>query len=45
MAKRLADLFEKRLSQLERAFARTELAARGWDFADVAQYLYARVQR
>jgi DNA-binding transcriptional ArsR family regulator len=45
MSAQVADLFASRLPQLERAFARTDLAARGWAFADVAQYLYARVQR
>jgi DNA-binding transcriptional ArsR family regulator len=45
MAAQFADLFARRLPRLERAFARTDLAARGWDFADVAHYLYARVQR
>jgi DNA-binding transcriptional ArsR family regulator len=45
MAAQLADLFARRQTQLERAFARTDLAARGWGFADVSQYLYARVQR
>jgi DNA-binding transcriptional ArsR family regulator len=45
MAAQVADLFARRQSQLERAFARTDLAARGWKFADVAHYLYARVQR
>jgi DNA-binding transcriptional ArsR family regulator len=45
MAVRVAELFEKRRAQLERAFGRTGLAARGWEFSDVAQYLYARVQR
>jgi DNA-binding transcriptional ArsR family regulator len=45
MAVQVADLFASRLPQLELAFARTDLAARGWDFADVTQYLYARVQR
>ena len=45
MAAQVASLFARRQPQLRRAFARTDLAARGWDFADVAQYLYARVQR
>jgi len=26
-------------------FVKTDLANRGWDFADLAQYLYASVQR
>ena len=45
MAERVADLFEKRRKKLESAFAKTDLANRGWGFADIAQYLYASVQR
>jgi DNA-binding transcriptional ArsR family regulator len=45
MAEQLAALFEKKRPQLERAFRQTDLAARGWAFSDIAQYLYANVQR
>lgn len=45
MAERVADLFQKRRKQLESAFNRTDLGNRGWMFADIAQYLYASVQR
>ena len=45
MAEQLVALFEKRRAQLERAFRQTNLAERGWEFADIAQYLYASVQR
>ena len=45
MAERIADLFEKRRARLERAMAKSDLAARGWTFPDLAQYLYARTQR
>src|SRR5215216_4444486 len=45
MAARVADLFEKRRKQLENAFDKTDLANRGWTFADITQYLYASVQR
>jgi len=45
MSERVADLFEKKRKGLERAFKRTELAKRGWEFSDIAQYLYAHVQR
>ena len=45
MAGRFAALFEKKCPQLERAFDRTALAERGWEFSDLAQYLYACVQR
>lgn len=44
-AARFADLFEKRLKHLERIFSATGLAERGWEFADLTQYLYACVQR
>jgi hypothetical protein len=45
MAERVADLFEKNRKELERAFKRTDLEEHGWAFKDVAQYLYASVQR
>jgi DNA-binding transcriptional ArsR family regulator len=45
MAERVADLFGKRRKQLESAFDKTDLAKRGWTFADITQYLYATVQR
>ena len=45
LAGRFADLFEKRLKHLERIFSGTGLAERGWEFADLTQYLYACVQR
>ena len=45
MAERVADLFEKKRPQLERAFKKTGLAERGWEFSDITQYLYASVQR
>ena len=45
MSERMAALFEKNRHKLERAFQRTELEDHGWNFSDVAQYLYARVQR
>jgi hypothetical protein len=44
-AERLAGLFEQKLPQMERAFRKTDLAEHGWEFSDVAQYLYACVQR
>ena len=31
--------------RLERSFRATPLAERGWDFAEVAQCIYARIQR
>jgi len=45
MSERVAALFEKNRPRLEAAFKKTDLEERGWDFADVAQYLYAHVQR
>ncbi|HEY9232096.1 MAG TPA: hypothetical protein VIS78_08110, partial [Blastocatellia bacterium] len=45
MAEALANLFEKRHHKLEAAFNKTILRERGWAFADIAQYLFARVQR
>ena len=45
MAERVADLFEQKRTQLESAFGKTGLEERGWEFSDVAQYLYACVQR
>lgn len=45
LSERVADLFEKKLPQLERAFGKTALIDQGWAFSDVTQYLYACVQR
>lgn len=45
MAEQVANLFERRGKRLKGAFDKTELANRGWTFADIAQYLYASVQR
>lgn len=45
MAERMAAIFEKGQSRLERAFDKTNLRERGWEFSDLTQYLYARVQR
>jgi DNA-binding transcriptional ArsR family regulator len=44
-AERMADLFERRRNRLEGAFSKTDLANRGWKFDDIAQYLYATMQR
>jgi len=45
LSKRLADLFESQQAPLKRAMAKTALADQDWEFADLAQYLYACVQR
>src|SRR5437764_6060211 len=40
IAERVAALFEKKRAQLERAFKKTGIAERGWEFSDITQYLY-----
>jgi DNA-binding transcriptional ArsR family regulator len=45
MAERVATLFERKRRQMERAFARTGFASRGWELTDVTQCLYANMQR
>ena len=45
MSERVASLFEKNRPRMERAFRKTDLKGRGWEFPDIAQYLYAHVQR
>jgi DNA-binding transcriptional ArsR family regulator len=45
MAEQVAGLFEKKRGQLELAFQQTTLEEHGWEFSDVAQYLFASVQR
>src|SRR5215210_4804450 len=45
MAEQVAALFEKKRPQMERAFAKTEFASRGWELKDVTQCLYANMQR
>lgn len=45
MAAKVADLFKKQRRKLEKAFRETPLADRGWDFAEVAQYVFASMQR
>lgn len=45
LAGKVATLFKKHRRQLERAFHETPLAERGWDFTEVAQYIFASVQR
>ena len=45
IAVRIAELFEKDVPQLKRAFEKTELARRGWTLDDVAHYCYAGAQR
>ena len=45
MSERVAALFEKNRPKLEGVFKKTDLEEHGWSFSDIAQYLYARVQR
>jgi DNA-binding transcriptional ArsR family regulator len=44
LAEKVAILFKRHERQLEKAFRQTPLSNR-WDFAEVAQYVYASVQR
>jgi hypothetical protein len=45
LAVKMADLFKKHRRKLEKVFRETPLAERGWDFAEVAQFVFASVQR
>ncbi len=45
MAAKVADLFRRQQRKLEKAFRETPLGGQGWDFAEVAQYVFASVQR
>ena len=45
MADKVVALFESKRLELERAFDRTELKGQGWDFSDIAQCVYANMQR
>ena len=45
LSERVAEMFKKQRRKLEKAFRATSLRDRGWDFSDVAQCIFARVQR
>ena len=45
MAEQLANLFERRLAKMERAFRKTNLPEHGWKLSDVTQCLYANMYR
>jgi len=45
LAVKVAALFKRHHQQLKNAFRDTQLADRGWGFPDVAQFVYANVQR
>jgi DNA-binding transcriptional ArsR family regulator len=45
MADEVSRIFEKKRAKIERAFKKTSLSDAGWELADVAQCLYANMQR
>lgn len=45
LAEQVAALFEKKRPQIELAFGRTGLPNQGWEISDIAQCLYANMQR
>jgi DNA-binding transcriptional ArsR family regulator len=45
LGEKVAELFKKHRRQLETAFSATPLPDRGWEFADIAQFIFASVQR
>jgi predicted transcriptional regulator len=45
MAEQLTALFEKKRTQMERAYRKTGFASQGWELKDVTQCLYANMQR
>jgi DNA-binding transcriptional ArsR family regulator len=45
MAEQVVALFEKKRSKIERAFSKTKLKDQGWEISDIAQCLYANMQR
>jgi DNA-binding transcriptional ArsR family regulator len=44
-SKELVAIFERKRQKMERAFHKTSLSNQGWEFLDIAQYLYANIQR
>ena len=45
LSAKVADLFRRHRKRLERSYRETPLAERGWEFAEVAQFIYASIQR
>ena len=45
MSEQFAEIFEQARPKFEQAFDNTSLAEQGWEFADLAQYFYACIQR
>lgn len=45
MSGKFVEMFEEARPQFEQAFDKMTLAEKGWEFADLAQYFYACIQR
>ncbi len=45
MSEQFVEIFEQAKPQFEQAFDKMSLAEKGWEFADLAQYFYACIQR
>lgn len=45
MAEEVTRIFQKKQAKMERAFRTTSLASQGWDLSDIAQCIYANMQR
>jgi len=45
MAQQLVGLFERKRSQMERAFRKTDLPKQGWELSDITQCLFANMYR
>jgi DNA-binding transcriptional ArsR family regulator len=45
LSDKVAEMFKKRRRKMEKAFRATSIKNRGWDFSEVAQCIFARVQR
>jgi DNA-binding transcriptional ArsR family regulator len=45
MSEHFAEVFEQARPKFEQAFRETALTEQGWEFADLAQYFYACIQR
>jgi DNA-binding transcriptional ArsR family regulator len=45
MAEQVVRIFERKRAKMERAFSKTGLKQQGWAFSEIAQCLYANMQR
>ena len=45
MSEEFVTLFEKKRQRMERVFRKTRLSNQGWEFLDITQCLYAKIQR